>query len=119
MIVGCSQSRRGKFFSFYMDSSYGCVIHPIDLQHGLLRNTLFFMPVALKDLLHFWKGGGKVHQCRNLIFTCYILKFKLYVHRGMQTAYVHMNASNDTADLPKTSARNTHFICKKYLTFRK
>ncbi len=49
-IVCCLQSHRGKFFCFHMDGSYRCAIHLIDLQLGLrLWNTLFFMPMVLKD----------------------------------------------------------------------
>ncbi len=43
------------FSAFVQMAPYGCAIHPIDLQLGLLlRNTLFFTPAALKDFLHFF-----------------------------------------------------------------
>ncbi len=51
----------GKFFGFSADGFHRPAIHPIDLQLGLLlQNTLFFPPVVLKDVLHFWEGGGIV-----------------------------------------------------------
>ncbi len=50
LIVYHSQSRKGKFFGFRTDGSYRCAIHPIDSQLWLLlRNTIFFTPVALND----------------------------------------------------------------------
>ncbi len=70
--LACSQSRSRwcKFFGFPPDGSYGCTIHRIDLQFGLLlRNTVFFTPVLLKDFYIFggwgWRSNG--FQCGNFL----------------------------------------------------
>ncbi len=70
------QSRMGKFFGSRRDGSYRHTIYPIDLQVGLLlRNTLFFVPVELKDFYTFGGEASLERQCGNLMSTpCKLLE---------------------------------------------